>query len=64
MTAKIWHMRILSVCNNLFLLLPETVKFLEKEAGSGEAAEALGAIFYYGQYGIDENDEKAFSYYA
>lgn len=34
------------------------------EAGSGEAAEALGDIFYYGQYGIDENNEMAFSYYA
>lgn len=32
--------------------------------GSSEAAETLGDIYYSGQYGCPQDDEKAFSYYA
>ena len=33
-------------------------------SGSSEAAETLGDIYYSGQYGCPQDDEKAFSYYA
>lgn len=39
---------------------------LEKayELGSNEAAEELGNIYYCGSYGVEEDNEKAFQYYA
>ena len=39
---------------------------LEKayELGSNEATEMMGDIYYYGNYGIEEDNEKAFQYYA
>lgn len=39
---------------------------LEKciQNGSSAAAETLGDVCYYGQYGIEEDNEKAFQYYA
>ncbi len=55
--------------------LPELEKMLEKERlivnleyafsmGSSFAAETLGDIYYYGSYDIDEDDSKAWQWYA
>lgn len=63
--AKVEDFNNMSVFNQT-IASKQLIIDLEKayKLGSNSAAEEIGDIYFYGKYGIEEDNEKAFEYYA